>query len=157
MHGVARRDDHHGRTPPGGREQVEDERLDHVARVPRRRSAIRRVRGEVRGELRLPAVAVREQLFLVVEQLLAGLGGELEIRPLDDRIDRAGLLAQAAIDALRHVDVVARRAAAAVVARLGLDRDRLRRADRLAQLAGDAALLAVRDSGAARARRGSAG
>src|SRR5206468_57938 len=34
-------------------------------------------------------------------------------------------------------------APAAVLARLGLDRDRQRRADRLAQLAGDAALLAV--------------
>src|SRR6185437_263798 len=37
-----------------------------------------------------------------------------------------------------------RAARAVVAARAGLDRDRLRRADRLAQLAGDAALLAVR-------------
>jgi hypothetical protein len=80
-----------------------------------------------------------EQLFLVVEKLLARLGRELEVRSLDDRIHRAGLLAQAAIDALHHVDVVARGAAAAVVAaRLGLDGDGLGRADRLAQLAGDA-------------------
>src|SRR5206468_11480984 len=44
-----------------------------------------------------------------------------------------------------HVDVVAHGAAGAVVAaRTGLDRNRLRRADRLAQLAGDAALFAVR-------------
>src|ERR1700726_853625 len=71
------------------------------------------------------------------------LGRELEIRPLDDRIDRAGLLAIAAIDALGHVDVVARRAPAALLARVGLDRDRQRRADRLAQLAGNAAFLPV--------------
>src|SRR5690606_18339025 len=58
--------------------------------------------------------------------------------------DRAGLLAEAAIDALGHVDVIARGAARAVLARLGVDGDRLRRADRLAQLAGDAAFLAVR-------------
>src|SRR5207248_674931 len=62
---------------------------------------------------------------------------------LDDRIDRAGLLAVAAIDALGHVDVVARGAAAAVLARLGLDGDRQSRAHRLAELAGDAAFLAV--------------
>ena len=91
----------------------------------------------------LPAVAIRQQPLLVVEKLLARLGGEFEIRPLDDGVDRAGLLAEAAIDAFGHVDVVARGAAAAVVARLGLDGDGLRRADRLAQLAGDAALLAV--------------
>src|SRR6202000_986731 len=57
----------------------------------------------------------------------------------------AGLLAQPAIDAFHHVDVVAHRAPRAVVAaRAGLDGDRLRRTARLAQLAGDAALLAVR-------------
>src|ERR1700722_4248211 len=102
-----------------------------------------RVEGKIRGDLRLPAVAVRQQPILVVEQLLAGLGGEFEIGPFDDGVDRAGLLAQAAIDALGHVDVVAGRPPAAVRARLGLDGDRQCRADRLAQLAGDAALLAV--------------
>src|SRR6185369_3014634 len=72
--------------------------------------------------------------------------------------DRARLLAQTAIDALHHVDVVARGAAGAVVAaRARLDGDRLRRADGLAQLAGDAALFAVRIAAqrvlAAKARR----
>src|SRR5258707_9802130 len=108
-------------------------------------SLVRRVEGEVLGDLALPAVAVREQAFLVVVELLARLGRELEIRARDDGVDRAGLLAHAAIDALHHVDVVARGAARAVVAAgAGLDGDRLRRTDRLAQLAGDAALLAVR-------------
>src|SRR5215469_2186473 len=96
------------------------------------RSPIRRVEAEVLGDYRLPAVAVGQQLLFVVEELLMGLGSELEIRPLDDRIDRTGLLAIAAIDALCHVDVVACRSAAAVLARLGLDCDRQRRADRLA-------------------------
>ena len=63
---------------------------------------------------------------------------------LDDGIHRAGLLAEAAVDALEQVDVVARGAARAVVRDVGLDGDRQRRAHRLAQLAGDAALLAVR-------------
>src|SRR6516225_3645749 len=71
------------------------------------------------------------------------LGGKLEVRPLDDRIHRAGLLAIAAIDAFRHVDVVTRRPPTAILAGLGLDRDRECRTYRLAQLAGDAALLTV--------------
>src|SRR6185437_6292105 len=114
-----------------------------MALMPRRRSSIRRLLRQSAGDLGFPAVAVREELVLVVEELFAGFGGEFEVRPLDDRVDRARLLAIAAIDAFGHVDVVARRAAAAVVAGLGLDRDRERRADRLAQLAGDAALLPV--------------
>src|SRR5205807_7841674 len=109
------------------------------------RSTIRRIERDVLRQLAFPAVAVREQALLVVVKLLARLGGELEVRPLDDRVDRTGFLAQPAIDALHHVDVVTRGAARAVVAaRTGLDGDRLRRANRLAQLAGDAALLAVR-------------
>ena len=107
-------------------------------------SAVGRVHREVARDLALPAVAVQEQLLLVVEQLLAGLDRELEVRPLDDGVHRAGLLAHAAIDALHHVEVVAGRAAGAVVAaRARLDGDGLGGADRLAQLAGDAALLAV--------------
>src|SRR5579885_2297761 len=108
-----------------------------------RHSPVGRVERKVLGDLRLPAVAVRQELFLVVEEHLARLGGELEVRPLDDRVHGTRLLAEAAIDALRHVDVVARRAPAAVGARLGLDGDGERGTDRLAQLAGDAALLAV--------------
>src|SRR4029079_8266968 len=63
---------------------------------------------------------------------------------LDDRVHRAGFLAEAAEDAFHQVDVVAGGAARAVGALLGLDVDRERRAHRLAQLARDAALLAVR-------------
>src|SRR5579862_23093 len=106
-------------------------------------SSVRRVQLKVLGDLAFPAVAVREQLVLVVVELLARLGRIFEVRALDDGVDRASLLAEAAIDALDHVDVVARGAARAVVARLGFDGDGLRRADRLAQLAGDAAFLAV--------------
>src|SRR6516162_10886573 len=61
-----------------------------------------------------------------------------------DGIDRAGLLAEPAVDALEEVDVVAGRAARAIDGDIGLDGDAHRRADGLAQLAGDAALLAVR-------------
>src|SRR5246500_525508 len=108
-------------------------------------SPVRRVEFDGFRKLALPAVAVGEQFRLVIIEFLAGLGREFEIRSLDDGVDRAGFLAQAAIDAFHHVDVVAHGAAGAVVAaRTGLDGDRLRRADRLAQLAGYAALFAVR-------------
>src|SRR6056297_1233401 len=106
-------------------------------------SSVGRIHFQVTGDLGFPAVAVLQQFLLVVEQLFAGFGGELEIRPLDDRIHRACLLAKAAIDAFRHVDVIARRTARAVIARLGIDGDRLRGADRLAQFARNAPLLAV--------------
>src|ERR1700694_277632 len=96
-------------------------------------SAIRRVEFDVLGDLALPAVAVRKQALLVVVKFLARLGGKLEVRPLDDGVHRARLLAEAAVDALDHVDVVARGAPRAVVApRSRLDGDRLRRANRLA-------------------------
>src|SRR3984893_11468863 len=115
--------------------------------VPRARSPdhspVGRLERQGLGDLSLPPVAVGEQFLLVVEQFLAGLGGEFEIRPLDDRIDRAGLLAIAAIDAFGHVDVVAGGAPAAILARLGLDRDCQGRADRLAQFAGDTAHLPI--------------
>src|SRR5579885_286374 len=106
-------------------------------------SPIRGVDREVGGDLRFPAVAVVQQLLLVEIELLAAFRRELEVRALDDRVHGAGFLAQPAIDALRHVDVIARRPPAAVGARLGLDGDGLCGTDGLAELAGDAALLAV--------------
>src|ERR1700674_5035459 len=108
-------------------------------------SSIGCVEREVLRDLALPAVAVGAQAFLVVIELFARFGGAFKVRALDDGIDRTSLLAKPAIDALDHIDVVARRAPRAVVAaRAGLDGNRLRRANRLAQLAGDAALFAVR-------------
>src|SRR5206468_4600196 len=75
--------------------------------------------------------------------LLTRFGRELKVRPFDDRVHRARLGTEPAIDALHHVDVVARRPAAPVLARLGLDGDRQCRTHRLAQLARYAALLAI--------------
>src|SRR3954463_3675683 len=79
-------------------------------------SPIRRVERDVLGDLALPAVAVRKQPLLVEVELLARLGGELEVWAFDDGVHRAGLLAKAAVDAFDHIDVVARGAAGAVVA-----------------------------------------
>src|SRR4029077_5251213 len=105
---------------------------------------VRCVECEVLRDLALPAIAVRKQALLVVVEFLTSLGRKFEVGSLDDGIDRARLLAQTAINAFPHVDVVARRAARAIIAaRSGLDGDRLRRADRFAQLAGNATLFAV--------------
>src|SRR5437868_12366169 len=95
------------------------------------------------GDLGLVLVADREQHRLGVDGLPARLEVELVHVGLDDGVHRAALLAEAAVDALHEVDVVARGAARAIVALLALDGDRERGADGLAQLAGDAALLAV--------------
>src|SRR5689334_23313045 len=106
--------------------------------------AVGRVGGAVLRNLLLVAVADREKHLLGVVEVAALLAVILEDARLDDGVDRAGFLAQPAEDALGEVDVVARGAARSVGALLGLDGDRERGAHRLAQLARDAALLAVR-------------
>src|SRR5690242_9466918 len=98
----------------------------------------------VAGDLLLVAVADGKQHRLGVVQVSPLLAVVLEHSRLDDRVHGTGLLAEAAEDAFREVDVVARGAPRAVGALLALDVDRERRADRLAELAGDAAFLAVR-------------
>jgi hypothetical protein len=74
------------------------------------------------------------------------LGAHCGKLTLYDSINRAALLAKTAVDALCHVDVVSCCPPAAVHTLLGLNRDSLRRADGLAELAGNAALLSCRVS-----------
>src|SRR4029079_8690128 len=81
---------------------------------------------------------------LRVVEIAALLAVVLEEPRLDDRVDRAALLAESAEDAFGEVDVVARRAASAVRALLGLEGDREGGTHGLVELAGDASLLAVR-------------
>ena len=73
---------------------------------------------------------------------LVRLGGKLEVGALHYGIHGASLLTEAAVYALRHVDVIAGGASAAVLTLLGLNCDGLCGTHCLAQLAGDAALLA---------------
>src|SRR6202035_2228240 len=117
-------------------EQIEEDGLDdHRGPV----SAIGRIEFDVFGELALPAIAIGEEALLVAVKLPARLGRVFKIRALDDGVDRARLLTQSAVDAFDHVDIVAGGAPRAVVApRTGFDGDRLRRTDRLAELAGHA-------------------
>src|SRR5690349_17547400 len=107
--------------------------------VPRcsRASTIPRVGGAVGGDLLLVSIADREQHFLGVDEVAATLAVVLERARLDDRVDRARLFAESAEDALREVDVVARRPPRAVGADIGFDRDRERGTHGLAELARD--------------------
>jgi hypothetical protein len=71
--------------------------------------------------------------------------GDRRLKPLGLGEIQAGLLAEAAVDAFHHIDLVAGCAPRSVVAPGSrFDGYCLSRAYRLAQLAGDAALLAVR-------------
>ena len=107
-------------------------------------SSIGGIERDILSNRTLPTVAVREQTFLIVVEFLGCLGRELEVRSQDDGVDGAGLLTEAAVDAFHHVDAEAGGPPGAVVApRPRLDGDGLCRADRFAQLAGDAALLPV--------------
>lgn len=103
--------------------------------------AVLLIRCNVPSQFRLPAVTVVQKLGLVVQELLTGLRGVFEVRSFHDRVHRTGLLAEATVDALRHVDVVPCRPTAAVRARFSFDRDRLGRADRFTEFTCDAALL----------------
>jgi hypothetical protein len=70
-------------------------------------SAIRGIERDVPGDRALPAVAVREESFLVVIELFGCLGRELDVWSQDNGVDRASLLTEAAVDAFHHVDVEA--------------------------------------------------
>src|SRR5690606_39198703 len=89
------------------------------------------------------AVADRQQHFLREIQIAPLFAVILVDVRLDDGVDRAAFLTEAAENALGQIDVVAGGAARAVCTRLRLDRDGHRRADCLAQFASDAPLFPV--------------
>src|SRR5487761_246210 len=106
-------------------------------------SPVRRVRPLVGGDHGLVALPDGEQLVLAHDVLAPMLHVVLVDAGEHDGIDRAGLLAEAAVDALEEIDIIAGGAPRAVLGYVGVDRDAHGRADRLAELAGDATLLAV--------------
>lgn len=103
---------------------------------------IRRIRPCHSRQLRLPLIPIRQQLLLVIQQLLPRLRSILRIRALHNGIYRAALLAETAVNAFRHVDVVARGSPGAVGTFLGFDSDGLRGTDGFAKFARDAPLFA---------------
>jgi hypothetical protein len=68
---------------------------------------------------------VKDVTYLVIQQLLPRLSRILGVRSFDDRIHGTALLAETTVDAFRHVDIVTRRAAAAVNALFSFDRNGL--------------------------------
>src|SRR3954464_1873659 len=94
--------------------------------------------------LLLETIAHGEQHRLRVVEVSPLLAVIFECPRLDDRIHRAGLLAEAAEDAFRQIDVIARGAPGAVGTLVRFNMDGERRAHRLAELACDTALFAVR-------------
>lgn len=103
---------------------------------------------DVRRELRLPLVTVAEKLLLVVQQLLTGLSGVLGVggwkkdqllkatglkesreRTLNNGIHGTRLLAETAVDALGHVDIITGSPSGPVLTLLRLNGDCQRRAD----------------------------
>src|SRR5437016_9211251 len=92
------------------------------------------------SELRLPFVAIGEQLLFIVQKLLSGLGGVLSVRTLEtsvsvqyfstmrvqtfhNRIDRATFLAEATVNAFRHVNIISRSPSATVFSLFCFDCD----------------------------------
>jgi hypothetical protein len=104
--------------------------------------SVRRVRPRHRSQLGLPLISIHKQLLLVIQQLLPCLSRVLGIWSLHDGIHRTALLAEAAIDAFRHIDIVARCAAATVRAFLCFNCDGLGWANGFAEFAGDATFFA---------------
>src|SRR5215213_2164209 len=93
-------------------------------RARRSASAVRSIGRAVLRDLLLVEVADREQHRLGVNQVTPFFAVVFEDACLDDRIDRARLLTKAAENALREIDVIARRAAGAVGTLLRFDGDR---------------------------------
>src|SRR5437763_10854193 len=111
MYGIARDDHHYRRCHADPGEEIEEQRWkDHALTSPVRRIEFDRFRN-----LALPAVAIGEKFRLVIIEFLARFGREFEIRPLNDGVNRTGLLAQDAINAFHHVAVGEDRAAGDVV------------------------------------------
>jgi hypothetical protein len=92
------------------------------------------------SELRLPFVAIGEQLLFIVQKLLSCLGGVLSVWTLEtsvtvqyfstmriqtfhNRIDRAAFLAEATVNAFRHVNIISRSPSATVFSLFCFDCD----------------------------------
>jgi hypothetical protein len=105
---------------------------------------------QVACQLNLPLVTVGQQLLLVVQKLLVCLCGVLVVRSLDNSINRAGLLAETAVNALGHVNIVTGRATGSILTGLSLNGNGLGGADGLTKLTGNAALLSYKFIGITR-------
>lgn len=72
-----------------------------------------------------PFIAISQELLLVIKQLFMSLRRKFKIGSLNNSVDWTGLLAVAAVNALRHVDIISRSLATTVLTHLGIYCDRL--------------------------------
>ena len=92
-------------------------------------------------KLGLPLISVFKQLGFIVEKFLVQKCRVFEVRSFNDSIDRAGLGAETAENALGHINIILSGSSRAVWSWLGLDDDGKGWAGGLAELAGDASLF----------------
>lgn len=79
------------------------------------------LRFDVTSELRLPSVAICQQLLFIVEEFLVVLDWKFIVGSFHYRVYRTSLLTESAVDALSHVYVVSCGSSASVRSWLALD------------------------------------
>mmetsp|Transcript_21823 Transcript_21823/g.51769 ORF Transcript_21823/g.51769 Transcript_21823/m.51769 type:complete len:249 (+) Transcript_21823:122-868(+) len=103
--------------------------------------AVKKLAHQIFGNLFLPFVSVGKELFLVVQEFLVGFGCEFVVWTLHNGIDGTRLLAESAVDALGHIDIVTSGSTSTVFTGFGLDSDGLGGADCLTEFARDTAFI----------------
>lgn len=93
---------------------------------------------DVTGQLRLPSVSVGEKSLLVEKELFMSDHGILIVRTFDYSIDWTSFLAETAVDAFSHVDVIASSSSRTIRTRLTFDCDGIGWASSSTKLASDA-------------------
>jgi len=96
---------------------------------------------KIGSDLSLCTIAVGQELLLVVKQLFPSFCRELRVVGLDNGVDRASLLAETAVNALGHVDIIFCRPPRSIFTSLRLNGDGLSGADGFAEFARNAALF----------------
>lgn len=99
---------------------------------------------QVLDNLAFPLVAVRKELFLIVQKFFVRLSGKFKVGTFHDGIYRAGFLAKAAVNAFGHINVVTGSTTGTVFTFFHINRNRLRGARRFAELARNASLFTRR-------------
>lgn len=104
-------------------------------------STVQEFAHQILCNLLLPLVAIGKKLFLIVQEFFVCLGCKLIVGTFHNGIYRTGFLAEATINALRHVDIVPGGTACSVLTGFRLDGDGLSWTNGLTKLAGDTTFI----------------
>jgi hypothetical protein len=96
---------------------------------------------QVLSDLLLPLVSVRQELFLIIEQLLVCFSSKLKVGAHHNGINGTCFLAKSTVDALGHVNIVTSCSASSVFTSFRLNSNGLGWTDRFTELAGNATLV----------------